>query len=210
MDEKIIKARLAAEAASGLVSNKVLPHEVYEGKKRAREIVDAAQAEAKAILERAALDAAALSETARREGYEEGLLQWNEALLEAERAREALCRESERQIVAVGLKVAEKIIGERIREQPATIVSIVAEALKTVRRERDLVIQVNPSHVEELRQRVDRLQALAGGSRTVRVVAAENIAPGGCIIESELGKIDAQLETQLRCFERALRRAAGE
>jgi type III secretion protein L len=209
MDEKIIKAKLVAEAAGGL-PHKVVPHEIYEGRERAREIVEAAHVEARRILDEAGREAAAIRESAFREGFEQGLANWNQAVADALEARSTLLRESQHQLAHVAIRVAEKIIGERLQTEPSTIVSIVAEALKNVRRERDLTIQVNPEHAEEVRCGLDRLQAALGGSRTIQVAASAGVPPGGCVVESEFGTIDARLETQLNCLERALRRAAGK
>jgi flagellar biosynthesis/type III secretory pathway protein FliH len=39
----------------------------------------------------------------------------------------------------------------------------------------------------------------------VRFVADDRVARGGCIIETELGVVDARLSTQLDAIERALR-----
>jgi type III secretion protein L len=210
MDEKIIKAKVVAEAAGAGLAHKVVPHEIYDAGRKARDLVESARAEARAIIERAERDATAIRETARAEGLEEGLARWNEALVEAGRAQERLLRDCEGELVRLAVRVAEKIVGERLRAAPETIVSIVAEALKSVRRERSLTIQVNPGHAEEIRRRVDRLRAVVGASREIEIVPNDSVAPGGCIVETELGVIDAQLETQLRCLENALRRTPGQ
>jgi type III secretion protein L len=172
--------------------------------------VDAAHAEARRILEEADGQAAAIRESAFQKGLDEGLANWNRAVADALEARDRLLTESQEQLARVAIRVAEKIVGERLRDEPSTIVSIVAEALKNVRCERDLIIHVNPEHVAEVRQRLDRLQAAAGGARTIQVAASAAVPPGGCIVESELGTIDARLETQLNCLEKALRRAAAK
>lgn len=208
MDEKIIKAKVLAEAASGGLAQKVLPHGVFEAKEKAREIVDAARAEARAVTDEARQQAGAIRETARQEGLEEGLARWNQAVVEAGEARDRLLRESEHELARLAVRIAEKIIGDRLRAEPDLIVSIVAQALKSVRLERSLTIQVNPQHVHEVRGRLERLHAVVGASREIQVVANNAVAPGGCVVESEMGTIDAQLETQLSCLEKALRRAA--
>jgi flagellar biosynthesis/type III secretory pathway protein FliH len=42
----------------------------------------------------------------------------------------------------------------------------------------------------------------------LEVVADAGLPPGGCIVETEYGVIDARLETQLRCMEETLLRLA--
>jgi flagellar biosynthesis/type III secretory pathway protein FliH len=195
MDEKIIKADAAAAPAAISAGQKVVKKDVYLAGVEAREIVDAAGREAQAI-----------ADAAREEGYREGLSRWNQALEEAGKASERLAREHEEELVRLALRIAEKILGHEVQADPGAIAGIVEEALKSVRRERSLTIRVNPAHVEELRSRLDRLRDAAGGVRQIRIVANAEIQPGGCVVESELGTIDAQLETQLQCLEQILLR----
>jgi flagellar biosynthesis/type III secretory pathway protein FliH len=43
-----------------------------------------------------------------------------------------------------------------------------------------------------------------GASSEIEIVAAASVPAGGCVIDSELGIIDARLETQLKCLEEVL------
>jgi type III secretion protein L len=187
---------------------KVIKKEVFSATLEAQTILDAARQEAEQILQEARLQRDDIVEGARHAGYQEGLTQWNEAMVVALRQKDQLLKDSEHAVVHLAVRVAEKIIGEQLLLSPQTIVSIVREGLKSIRSEKSLVLKVNPEHVELLRQSTHRLQDLLGTDCHIRVVGTPSVASGGCIIESELGVIDAQMETQLRCLEDALMRAA--
>jgi flagellar biosynthesis/type III secretory pathway protein FliH len=107
-------------------------------------------------------------------------------------------------MLRLSIRVAEKIVGEQLRLHPESIVEIVREVLKSIRPGKHLTIQVNPADAQYARARIDRLKEALGTSSEIEIVAAANVAPGGCVIESELGIIDARLETQLKCLEDAL------
>jgi type III secretion protein L len=205
MDEKIIKA--ASPVALPLGSGRVVKKEVYSASREAEEIVERAREEAEAIRQEAAAEAARIKSAAQEEGYTAGLAQWNEIVAAALAARDEFLRESEREVVRLAVRIAEKIIGERLAAAPDTIVGIVREALKSVHRERSLVIRVHTQYVELVKQRVRELADSLGGSREIQVAGSPDVPPGGCLVESELGKIDARLETQLRVLEELLLRA---
>jgi type III secretion protein L len=210
MEEKIIKARLVEEAGgqAPATAAKLVKKEVYVAGVEAQTIVEAAEERAKAILAEAERGKASVLEAARREGREQGLAEWNEILASAEAARERLAASYEQELMRLSIRIAEKIIGEELRTRPETIVSIVRESLHSVRHERHLVIQVNPQEADEVRQRLDRLHEVVGPGRQFQVVADASVTRGGCMVETELGVIDARLETQLKCLEDALTRAA--
>jgi type III secretion protein L len=205
MEEKIIKARLEAEAG---VAPNVLKKDVYEAGVDAGRIIDSARREAQSILDEAERRRDAEIEAARQEGYEAGLAHWNEALLAAQAARDSLQAEYETELVKLAVQIARKIIGEELRTHPEAVVGIVRESLRSVRHERSLTIQVNPKDLAEVQPRLDRLQEAAGPGRHMQVVPDPAVSPGGCIVESDVGIIDARLETQLKCLEEILLRTA--
>nr|MDQ3806425.1 FliH/SctL family protein [Acidobacteriota bacterium] len=73
-----------------------------------------------------------------------------------------------------------------------------------------LTVRVNPADLPAVEAHRARLDP-AGRARFLDLVADPRVGPGGCVIESESGTVDAQLQTQLRVLERALlARAAGD
>jgi type III secretion protein L len=133
------------------------------------------------------LDADTIREDARRRGEEEGLARYIAAI-------ERFYAGAEPEMIRLATAIARKIVGEELRTSPEAIVSIVREALTAGRGER-IVIRVHPSAVGLVRKSV---------GPGMQVTASESVAPGGCVIESEFGIVDAQLDTQLRVIERAL------
>ena len=203
MDEKILKADVLAEKVL-VPSPKVLKREVYEASRDARDVVALAQDKAKQIIEEAEQGRNAIREQARQEGIAQGLAEWNRIVARASQKADELSKSWEETMLRLSIRVAEKIVGEQLRLHPESIVEIVREVLKSIRPGKHLTIQVNPADAQYARARIDRLKEALGTSSEIEIVGAANVAPGGCVIESELGIIDARLETQLKCLEDAL------
>ncbi|MBI1790238.1 MAG: type III secretion system stator protein SctL [Acidobacteria bacterium] len=204
-EDKIIKSSVAAPE---LGVKKVLKAEVFSASQEADELRAAARRDAQAIIDRSYEEAKKILETCRHQGYEEGLKQWNQAVAAAYAAHEKMLQDSEPELVKLALRIAKKIVGDQLLSDPETIVGIVREALKSVGREKSLTIRVHPEHLPVLRARIADLQEAVGASREIQIVESGLVARGGCIVESELGKIDAQLETQLKCLEDLLVKGA--
>jgi type III secretion protein L len=202
MDEKIIKGDIVRDKAA-LSSPKVLKREVYEATREAHDVVALAQQSARKIIEEAERDKAAIFEQAKSDGRVQGLAEWNQLLQQARQKAEELSVSWEQNMLRVAVRIAEKIVGEELKSHPEVIVEIVSEALRANRPGKHLVFQVNEGDVDILRNRIDVLKRVAV-TADVEIVASAKVAPGGCLIESELGIIDARLDTQLKLLEEVL------
>jgi type III secretion protein L len=205
MDERIIKPGAAVDHVAGA---RVLKREIYEAAVDARGIVDAARKQAEAIVREAEANRDAIVEAARDEGFRHGLAEWDNALQSIRQAQESLNTKYEPEIVRMAIKIAGKIIGDELKARPETIVSIARECLRGVRHEHSLTVRVNPAHVEDVQRNVSSLIETLGPSRRIQVQPDSGVEPGGCVVESAVGVIDARLETQLRCLEEILLRVA--
>jgi type III secretion protein L len=202
MDEKLPGSGAAADKV--LVSSpKVLKREVYEATREARDVVVLAQEQAKQIIEEAERRRDAIREQASEEGRARGLAEWNHILATASQRAEQLTKSWEETMLRLSIRVAEKIIGEQLKLRPETIVEILRQVLRGARPGKHLTIQVNPAELQQVRDHIEALQA-PGATSEIEIVASASVLPGGCVIESELGIIDARLETQLKCLEDAL------
>lgn len=201
MEPKILKADASDKITLG--SPKIVKREVYDARREAREVVELAQEKARQIVEEGERERARIAEEARQQGIAQGLAQWNEILARSARRAEELSNSWEEAMLRLSVKVAEKIIGHQLKLQPETIVDIVREVLRGTRAGRQMTIQVNESEAQQVRSRIDSLKEL-GVSSEIVIAASPSIPPGGCVVESELGIIDARLETQLKCLESIL------
>lgn len=186
----------------------ILNKKVLDAQKRAQGILDEAvaeadrvRAEAKAILEQVSSE----MEKAKKDGYtkgrEEGLLSITEQAVALNNIREKFYASAESEIIKLVMMIAEKVIGKMVREHDTAIKSIVHQAVESSLGER-ITVHLNPEDYkitasEEFKDIFDR-------SKRIAFKEDEAIKKGGCIVETEVGTIDARLETQLKAIKKAL------
>jgi type III secretion protein L len=204
---KIIKR---ATSSIPPLSGPVTKRQVVEAKAEAQRILAQAEQDASAIRESATAFAHQTREEAYQEGYETAMLKWNTLLLEAQEKRDYALATVERDVLRLAIKIAGKIIGHELKRDKAVIAEIVANALRHARRNEMIAVRVNPAELVAVEANREKLDP-GGRAHFIDIVGDPRVDAGGCIIESESGAIDAQLETQLRVLERALltRTAAG-
>lgn len=181
----------------------VVPGVLYDAQARAREVVEAADRQAAEILARAAAEAEDARSRGYAEGYEEGLARATEVLATAHAERDALLAGVEREAVEVALGAAEKILGREVVERGAAA-DIVAQALGAVRRARRVRVRVSPEDLPTLRAQEPALVARLAQGAGFELAEDPAVARGGCVVETESGRVDARLETQLAALRRAL------
>jgi type III secretion protein L len=211
VSEKIIKPGIATgTAASCFTATSVVKGQTYGATVDAAQIIETAHAEARGIREAAEQDKLTVLEVARKEGYDQGLQLWHAAVEEANAVRDRRLADSEPELVRLAVRIAEKIIGEELRLNPQATLSIARQCLQWLRRERSLMLRVSPAELSLLRESIDSLREMAGRHRSIEVIGDPGVGPGGCIVESEYGVIDARLETQIRSMEKILLRQAAK
>jgi type III secretion protein L len=66
-----------------------------------------------------------------------------------------------------------------------------------------LVLRLNPADKKKMEKGSD-WEAIQKAGRRISLVADETLKPGDCIVESELGTVDARLENQWKAIRKAM------
>ena len=201
---KIIKTGATNKSGAGSITKR----QIVDARVEARRIVAQAETEAAEVRQDAESIARESRETAYREGSESAMIEWHSLLLEAREQRDQALAGVERDVLRLAVKIAEKILGRELQHDKEAVVDIVATALRQARRNEMIVLRVNPTDLPVIEQHRQRFEQ-AGRNQFLDIVPDPAVSVGGCMIESESGSIDAQLETQLRVLERALLTRAG-
>ena len=146
-----------------------------------------------------------LKEKAKKEGYADGFEQLNELILKLDKKLKTVEEELNKKIIPVALKAAKKILAEELKLQPDRIVNIVTQALKPVIQHQYIKICVNKADKEILEKNKPKIKKMLQQVKNLVIEERDDIEPGGCIIETEGGIINAQLENQWRALEAAFK-----
>lgn len=144
-----------------------------------------------------------IKENAFKEGYEDGYQQWTNHLADLENEIQSVHKELQQLIIPLALKAAKKIIGKEIELSQDVIVDIVSSNLKAVSQHKKVTIYVNKKEIEALEKNKQRLKDIFENLESFSIREREDVSPGGCIIETEVGIINAQMEHRWSILERA-------
>ncbi len=153
----------------------------------------------------------------RREGLdsaEENLTTSAQALAaaaeEISRLRDSQAKNSGQDMLKLVMAVSEQIVRREVTVDPQIILTIIETALQSSVRADQYRIQINPADLEIVTQQKPLFLASISGLKNLSIETDAAISPGGCRIDSELGDVDATLETQMDSIRQALHEAISD
>ncbi len=107
------------------------------------------------------------------------------------------------------LSIARKVVATELALQPEVIKRTVERAIQAAVRAEEYHIKVNPQDLQVVQEHKPLFIASLSGLSNIEFVPDSSISPGGCIVESPLGRVDATIEAQLEeisaCLDEAIR-----
>lgn len=202
------------------------------------ELLEKARREAKAILANARdeaddihlqanQEADHIRAQAREEGYQAGLkqaeqetaadrqnaLQESRTIMEAARQTKLKTMASmEKDICRLVLAVSRKVVTVAINSNPDVILNIVRQALSFLDNPENVTVYVNPQDLKTVLTGIKNHKMQVPGRPEVAIEArpADTIKAGGCLLESDSGRVDACLETRMGRVEKAVMEMAND
>ncbi|KGE73525.1 flagellar assembly protein FliH [Spirochaeta lutea] len=187
-----------------------------EAEQEAEKMLNSAKDEATRLVDEANREAEDIREAAKKEGYQIGFSQGYEKgeeevnrvvervhliLTKAIDRRNEIIEESEGQLIQLVLQIAKKVIKVLSENQKNIVVNNIVQALRKLKSKADVIIRVNlldlkttTAHTKELIAKFERVSSIT-------VMEDSTVGPGGCIIETDFGQIDARISSQLREIE---------
>ena len=103
----------------------------------------------------------------------------------------------EKEVAELALAIAQKVICREVATDKETVVCVAKEALAKVDDPGNITIKMNPADLQFINETKYQLANLVTDVNSITFEGEESIQSGGCIIETELGEIDARIEKQL-------------
>ena len=183
--------------------DKVIPGEEFSELLKAIDVLDKAKKDVKTYLDQNKKECEKYLEEANQAGFNQGLTEFNKQIIHYEQKMKQFEHELQKLVLPLALKAAKKIVGRELEMNPETIVDIVRQNLKPVTQNHHIKIYVSKQDLDILEKEKKEIRAILEQVQTFTIEEREDVSPGGCIIETEAGIINASLENQWRALEAA-------
>ena len=188
-----------------LPESKVVKRAEYAVLVEAQEIIDKAKREAEAITRRARTELEAERQRGYHEGREQAAAEMAEKIMGTVNEGAAYLQKIEALLVEVVDQALRRVLGEI--DQHEVIARVVNRALESVRKKSDVTIRVSPSQAEYLQQRLKEMVSQSPHAGSLQVQPDNRLNNDACVLETDVGIVDASIQTQLKAIENALIKA---
>lgn len=147
-------------------------------------------------------------EEAYARGRQEGIAQAEERIGELGRAfaaavedisrlRESILKNSTDDMLRLVLAVAQQVVHVEIASNPQIVLETLKRGLKAAVRSDEYHIRLHPQDLALVSEQKPLLLASVSGLKNITLEGDAGIARGGCMVESNLGQVDASIDSQL-------------
>jgi len=203
-DQLTSRQTLAVRIDAG---TKVVPAAAVGMFREAEQIIADARRQAEAIV----ASATKAYEDECKRGYDDGR---KEALLEqAERMIEHVGRtvdyfsRIETRMVELVMGAVKKIVADF--DDSERVLIVVRNALSVVRNQKQMTLRLHPAQVDTVRARINELLAMYPGVGYLDLLPDGRVEKDSCILESEIGLVEASIQGQLEAIQSAFSRILG-
>ncbi|MDN3507047.1 MAG: FliH/SctL family protein [Simkaniaceae bacterium] len=184
-DEKIIKAENFSKLLSSV------------------DVLEKAQEDAQKKLEKTKEECEKLCEEAKNKGFDEGIEKFNEQIFFLDEQLKSIRLKLQQMVLPIALKAAKRIVGKELEMHPEAIVDIVMQAIAPISESQQVTIFVNKEDKQHLDKEKEKLKEILSQAQNLTIQERSDVEPGGCIIKTEGGMINATIENQWKALERA-------
>jgi len=111
---------------------------------------------------------------------------------------------AENDLLNLALTIAEKIVGSLAAAHQELVIDTIKKSLPILLEKSRLTIKVAPEQEEFVRQNFENILSLDKDLKEIKIEADRRIGPGGCVLETTSGRVDARIEKQLEVLTSAL------
>lgn len=204
---RIIKKSILGPDVIVLGQQQWTPHDDAEAASGTSPTLAQAHFEAQRLINTAVAESEAMKKAAYEQGYRDGLVAvraemggalatLRELALGARLDSEQMLRANEEQLIDLALAVARKVVGQELGTDRSFVVNAVKEAVACVEAGNIVRIRISPNDFEILTSYWREAYGDKEGLSGTEIIADPKVQPGGCVIDTRTGVIDAQIATK--------------
>ncbi len=108
-----------------------------------------------------------------------------------------LVQHNETHLVQLAFHMAKRLAYNEVQADPSIVTSVMRDAIEMAQIDEEVIVQVAPTQLKFL----ESVKAESGREleflKNVKLQAAEEVSPGGCVIQTNYGEIDARFEERV-------------
>lgn len=140
-----------------------------------------------------------------KEKIEKRLKIMEDMLSRMKKIKTQFMRENESQIVSLCLYMAQRLLFKEVKENPTYIKDVLSKLFETIQHDEEMFIRLSPNDFEWFESNKESFFKDLHLDPGTKIEADPQINPGGLIIETEFGIVDATIEQRIEKIEEVMK-----
>ncbi len=186
-------------------SSRNIPSQEFSELLSGKELLEVVKMDAEDYKKQIAHECEKIKEESYKDGFKEGFEAWSQMIGFLEKEITRVREEMQKSIMPIAIKAAKKIVGGEISQRPDAVVDMVMSTAKVVSQHKKVAIYVSRSDYQVVESNKARLRQLFEEIESLSIRERDDLVQGDCIIETEVGIINARLVDRWKTLEAALK-----
>lgn len=174
---------------------------------KAEKMISAAEKKRDAIIDAALAGFEAEQRRGYQQGREEARLEQSAKMIDVISQTVEYFGKIEAQMVDLVMDAVRRIIDDF--DDREKVIKVVRNAMTMVRNQRQISIRVNPTNLTDVKTQINALKQSFNGIEQMEVVADIHLDIDACVIESDMGQVEASMSGQLEALKNSFGRVFG-
>ena len=188
---------------------KRLPTDAFSTLLSCTDLLEATKKDAENYRKQVTAECEEIKAHAEAEGFQAGFDQWAQTVSYLEKEVAKVKEELQKVVMPVAIKAAKKIVAAELEVNPKVVLDIVASTLKSISQHKRIVLYVGKQDFDLIESSKSQLKPIFEELESLSIREREDIEPGGCVVETEVGIVNARLKDRWRTLETALAHIAS-
>jgi type III secretion protein L len=189
------------------LAGKVIKGDDYWSYQTAKDLISSANKKRDEIIDAAIEGFEAEQKRGYREGLEQARLEQASKMIGVISQTVEYFGKIESQMVDLVLDAVRRIVDDF--DDREKVVKVVRTSLTMVRNQRQISIRVHPENIAEVKSQINHLKTSFPGIEQMEVISDVNLAKDACVIESDMGQVEASLTGQMEALRHSFSRVFG-
>jgi type III secretion protein L len=187
---------------------KIIKHYDYFAYQEAKQIVADGNTRRLQIIDEAKLAFAEEQKRGYREGHEEAKLEQSSNMIEIISKTVDYFARVEAQMVDLVMDAVRRIISDYDNRE--RVIQVVKQSLALVRSQKNISIRVHTENYEMMSATVIELKDMYKNIEQIEIISDHLVPIDACIIESDIGKVEASMSGQIEALKKSFAQVFGE
>lgn len=134
----------------------------------------------------------------RKEEIENYISVFAELVNSIQNIKPELVHQNEAHLVKLTYQIASRLLYSHIEEDPNVVLPVIEKSIEAAQADEEINLYISPSQYQTIKEIQDSSERKFDFLKNVKLLPSDDIAPGGCVVETNYGEIDARVEERVK------------